>query len=82
MNGYTIRFTFPDTDTPMFAGDHKGALGWAPTIDTALIWDSPDTAAQFLRDGYGVSKRWGEVVAIVDGEVWEIATLENGWVNA
>ena len=72
MNGYTIRFSFPEATEPMFAGDHQGALGWAPTIDTALVWDSPDTAAQFLVNGYGASKRWGEIVRVADGQVVEV----------
>lgn len=83
MSAYTIRFTFPDADQPMYAGDHKGAMGWARGLTGALMWDDPDVARRFLQNGYGSAKRWGEVVEVKDGEVVAVLpALENGWVNA
>jgi hypothetical protein len=65
---YAVRFDFPESDQPLFAGLHKGAFGWAPTLATALIYDDADKAAAALENAYGEnSKRFGRVVQVKAG---------------
>jgi hypothetical protein len=61
---YAIRFDVPDADEPIYAGMHKGALGWAPTLATAKLYDDPDHAARELANGYGAMKAYGRVVTV------------------
>jgi len=64
---YAIRFDFPDTDEPLYAGDYGGALGFAPTLVTARLWDDAEVAQRFLKNGYGTIAVHGRVVAVKDG---------------
>jgi hypothetical protein len=65
---YAIRFDYPEADKPVFAGMHKGALGWAPTLATANIYDDAEVAARVLENGYGDGTRpWGRVVQVKAG---------------
>lgn len=59
---YAIRFDFPEGDTP-YAGLHKGALGFAPTLATALLFDDADRA-RALIGGYGTLGEWAKVVPV------------------
>ncbi len=65
MPTYAIRFDYPEGDT-LYAGLHKGALGWAPTIKSAQLYSSEDEAERFLKNGYGASARYGRVVVVKD----------------
>ena len=58
---YLIRFEFPEGDT-LYAGDHKGALGWAQTPATALRFETAEEARRYLENGYGSAKSYGRVV--------------------
>lgn len=50
---YAIQFTI-ENDPPFFAGmAPDGAFGWAPTLDTALIYDSREDAERVLANAYG-----------------------------
>ena len=51
--GFTIQFDFGDGAPPWYAGLFKGALGFAPTLESALIWSERETAERFLENGYG-----------------------------
>jgi hypothetical protein len=65
---YAIRFDYPEADSPAFAGKYKGALGWAPTLATALIYEDAETALRTLENGYGEGTRpWGRVVQVKAG---------------
>jgi len=66
---FTIRFDMPDTDTPCYAGDYKGALGFAPTLATARFWTDADVAQSFLVNGYGKVGAWGRVIEVKAGQV-------------
>lgn len=70
---YAIRFDFPERDEPLFAGEHKGALGWAPTLQTALLFDDADKAAAHLANGYGAAKIYGRIVSVKAGYPVEVA---------
>jgi hypothetical protein len=48
---YVIEFRYPEG--VMYAGLHKGALGWAPTLKTALVFNTQDEAQQMVNNGYG-----------------------------
>lgn len=60
---FAIKFDYPEGDT-LYAGMHKGALGWAQTIATALIYDNEETARRVLENGYGSQAKYGRVVAV------------------
>jgi len=63
---YAICFDYPEADEPVFAGMHKGGLGWAPTLKTALIFENEEDAARTLENGYGEHTRaYGAVVEVV-----------------
>lgn len=62
---YAIRFDYPQGDT-LYAGMHKGALGWAPTLLTALTYKDEETAQRVLDNGYGSQSRYGRVVLVTD----------------
>lgn len=60
---YAIRFDFPEGT--VYAGLHDGALGFAPTLRTALLFDDADKARDNLVNGYGMATRlWGRVVIV------------------
>jgi hypothetical protein len=63
---FTIKFELPpDLGGVMYAGQHKDALGFAPTLESALLWPDRETAERFLANGYGERGRhWGEVVEV------------------
>jgi hypothetical protein len=64
---FAIRFDFPEGE-PLYAGMHKGAFGWAPTLATALIYSDEETAQRVLENAYGSGgRRYGRVVAVKDG---------------
>lgn len=65
---YAIQFDWPEADKPCFAGLHKGAAGWAPTLKTAMFWDDPDDAARWLVNAYGPNTAtYGRVVQVKAG---------------
>lgn len=64
---YAIRFDFPDLDEPLYAGLHKGAAGWAPTLASAQFFDNADDAARLLKNAYGASQLYGRVVTVKAG---------------
>lgn len=67
MTRYAIAFEFPESDgaPPVYAGLAGGAYGWAPTLETALIWNDPESAERVLTNGYGPAMaECGRVVAI------------------
>lgn len=59
---YAIAFRFPEGG--VFAGYYKGALGWAPTLKTALLFDNAEDAQRIIRNGYGAQEQWAYVVPI------------------
>lgn len=59
---YAIRFDYPEGT--VYAGLHKGAAGWAPTVATALLFDDADKARAMLTNAYGQSAEWGKVVPV------------------
>ena len=67
MTRYAIRFDFPEGQT-LYAGRHKGALGWAPTLDSALILDNRETARRYLLNGYGAATIYGHIIDADTGQ--------------
>lgn len=60
---YVIEFRYPEG--VMYAGLKDGALGWAPTLKTALIFGSAEEAQRMLGNGYGRSGQdFGYVVPL------------------
>ena len=60
---YTIVFEYPEAR--VFAGKHKGAAGWSPTLDGAWLFDEKDGAERWLENGYGEeSKKYGRVIEV------------------
>lgn len=65
---FAIRFDFPGDDDPIFAGLHKGALGFAPSLQTAMLYGSSDEAYRYLHNGYGEeTQKWGRVIEVKGG---------------
>lgn len=65
---FAVRFDFPGADAPCFAGLHKGAWGWAPTLATAELFDTVDAAQRTLDNAYGKNTRLhGRVVTVEAG---------------
>lgn len=62
MTRYAIQFDFEEGT--LYAGRHKGALGWAPTLLTALICDTEEEAQRWLENGYGAAKQYGRVIEV------------------
>lgn len=62
MTTYAIRFDFPEG--AVYAGMHKGGLGFAPTVATACLFDDSDQALNTLTNGYGPARKWGRVVTV------------------
>ena len=51
---YTICFDFPEMPgEPQFAGWFKGTPGFAPQLETAILFDDEETAQRFLDASYG-----------------------------
>ncbi len=63
---YAIEFNFGDTVAIEYAGLHKGAMGWAPSLDTAQLYDTREEAERWLCNGYGAAKRYGRVIEVQD----------------
>lgn len=61
---YAIRFDYPEGK--MYAGKAPdGALGWAPTLKTALLFAHTDSALNTIKNGYGEeSQKWAKVVEV------------------
>lgn len=49
---YAIEFRWPE-GVSMYAGLHKGAFGWAPTLKTALLFEDAEKAQNAIRNAYG-----------------------------
>lgn len=62
MTTYAIQFDYPEGT--VWAGMHKGALGWAPQLATALLFDDADRARATMLNGYGSSAEWARVVKV------------------
>jgi hypothetical protein len=65
---FVVRFDFPEGQT-FYSGLADGAAGFAPTIQTATIFDDEDGALRCLRFAYGDAiAAHGRVVRLVEGE--------------
>lgn len=65
MQTYAIRFDFPEGKA--FAGEYKGAAGFAPTLHTAWTFNDAEVARRTLANCYGDGTRpWGRVVIVED----------------
>ena len=61
---YAIRFNYAP-DWIVYAGMHKGAFGWAPQLETALLYDDKEVAERVLKNCYGkASAEYGEVIEV------------------
>lgn len=65
---YVIQFEFPGHPEPLFAGDNKGAMGFAPELAGAMFFDDPNVAERYLENGYGASRLHGVVVPIDESQ--------------
>jgi hypothetical protein len=63
---WLIEFRWPEGPV-CWAGMYKDALGWAPTPETALRFETAEVAGKMLANGYGPQAEWGYVVEL--GEV-------------
>jgi hypothetical protein len=63
---YAVRFDFPEGDS-CYAGMYKGALGWAPTLATTLLYDDEEDAQRVLVNAYGNLARYGRVIVVKAG---------------
>lgn len=64
---FAICFDFPENDDPVFAGFAGDALGFAPTLRTAVKFDRETDAERTLQNGYGPSTRpYGVVVEVCE----------------
>jgi hypothetical protein len=62
---YAIVFDFAEGIGPVFAGLSDGALGFAPTLATALLYDNEEAAERVLKNGYGKeTSAYGAVVEV------------------
>lgn len=59
---YAIAFDFPEGT--VYAGDYKGAAGWAPTLASAWLFDSAEVALRTMKNAYGASADWARVVIV------------------
>jgi len=63
---YAICFDYPEADEPVFAGLAGDTFGFAPTLKTAIRFDTEEAAAQALENCYGEGSRpFGTVVEVV-----------------
>ena len=70
---YAIRFDFPELDGPLYAGDSKGAAGFAPSLDSAFIYENREVADRTLTHAYPLSiSTNGRVIAVRDDRPVEI----------
>lgn len=60
---YAIQFDFA-SDWKCYAGLHKGAFGWAPSLATALTYADRQTAENVLTNAYGKAAAFGRVVEV------------------
>ena len=60
---YAIRFDYGD-GVMLYAGMHKGAFSWAPTLATANLYDDASTAGRVLKNAYGGLAKIGQVVEV------------------
>jgi hypothetical protein len=65
---FAIRFDYPNDGPIMWAGMHKGAFGWAPTLASALIYNDRETAERVLANAYGPTSQTIASVVEVTGE--------------
>lgn len=62
---YVIRFDFPGGAPVVYAGLHKGAFGWAPSLETAETYESAEAAQRVLENGYGENAAaYGRVMTV------------------
>ena len=62
---YAICFDFAEGIGPVFAGLSDGALGFAPTLATAELFDDEEAAERVLKNGYGKeTSAYGAVVEV------------------
>lgn len=65
---FAVRFDFPEREGPCYAGDYRGAAGFAPTLLTALLFDTAEIAGRFLRNAYGPAREFARVVDVTKEE--------------
>lgn len=67
MSDYTIAFDFPEGDgDPWFASFIGDVADWTPSLASAEMFDSEDTAERFLAISYGPwARQYGVVVEVV-----------------
>ena len=58
---WAIQFDYPEAVSPLYAGEYKGALGWAPTLATAYRFETQEAAERVLAN-YGSSAEYGRVI--------------------
>ena len=60
---YAIRFDFPERKDSLWAGWHKDAYGYAPTLASASIFKAKEEAEGVLTTAYGTeTASYGTVV--------------------
>lgn len=60
---WVVVFDYPEGR--MYAGKYKDGLGWAPQLETAIMFDEEESAVATLANGYGdESRKFGRVVAL------------------
>ena len=69
MKRYAIRFFFPDDvaaigGSVFYAGDYGGAAGFAPSLESAFLYERAEDAERFLENAYGKSSAYGHVVLL------------------
>ncbi len=65
MSMYAICFDFPEMNgEPIFAGWANEAPGFAPKLDTAMVFETEQHAEQFLMLSYGPIAECGTVVEV------------------
>lgn len=65
---FAIRFDFPEGGV-VYAGMHKGAAGFAPSLLTAELYDTAEIAERTLANAYGPSSRqYGRVEDVTEEE--------------
>lgn len=63
---YAIVFDFPEAT--LYAGRFKDAMGWAPTLKTAELFDTAEAANNMRLNGCGtLGAEWGKVVTVARG---------------
>ena len=63
---FVIEFRLPEGN--VYAGMHKGAFGFAPTLKTACFYSDEEDAIRVLKNGYGgATAEWGYVTPVEAG---------------